>query len=277
MDLTEQIQYSTVRIETTTIKKTIKTGTGYFFRFLDNGNEYIPAIITNKHVLEDGQKISIWLHLRDYSRNILKESLNVEIDNISNYCIPHIDPNVDLSIILITPIIDQLKLDGKLNNRSIYFAGLSRNLLPTDQDLNDFLAFEEIIMVGYPNGIWDKVNNMPIIRKGITATNINIDYNGKSEFLIDAACFPGSSGSPVFLYNTGSYRTKNNNYYAGTDRIKLLGTLYAGPQHKIKGKMIKLTDEEIPMVVIPNNLGFVIKSREILFFDSIFEKLKNQK
>jgi len=31
------------------------------------------------------------------------------------------------------------------------------------------------------------------------------------------------------------------------------------------------------MVVIPNNLGFVIKSREILFFDSIFEKLKNQK
>lgn len=37
-------------------------------------------------------------------------------------------------------------------------------------------------------------------RRGITATNINFDYNGKKEFVIDAACFPGSSGFPVFIW-----------------------------------------------------------------------------
>ncbi len=44
-------------------------------------------------------------------------------------------------------------------------------------------------MIGYPNGIWDEANNMPIIRRGITATHPNFNYNGKPEFMIDAACF----------------------------------------------------------------------------------------
>lgn len=60
-------------------------------------------------------------------------------------------------------------------------------------------------MIGYPNGLWDSQNNLPIIRRGITATSVKKDYNGKKEFLIDAAVFPGSSGSPVFIFNEGSY------------------------------------------------------------------------
>lgn len=52
-------------------------------------------------------------------------------------------------------------------------------------------------MVGYPDGIWDEFNNQPIVRRGITATHPKNDFNGKGEFLIDAVCFPGSSGSPV--------------------------------------------------------------------------------
>ena len=54
-------------------------------------------------------------------------------------------------------------------------------------------------MIGYPDGIWDSVNNLPVIRKGITATHPHISWNGKTEFLTDIASFPGSSGSPYFL------------------------------------------------------------------------------
>ncbi len=60
-------------------------------------------------------------------------------------------------------------------------------------------------MVGYPVGLWDSVNNMPILRRGSTATLLDWTYEGRQEFVIDAACFPGSSGSPVFKYTVGDY------------------------------------------------------------------------
>jgi len=63
-------------------------------------------------------------------------------------------------------------------------------------------------MVGYPIGLWDEKNNYPIFRKGITATHPANDYNGKSEFMIDAACFPGSSGSPVYIIDELNYVDK---------------------------------------------------------------------
>ena len=54
----------------------------------------------------------------------------------------------------------------------------------------------------------DEVNNKPVVRKGITATDIRLDYNGRKEFLIDAACFHGSSGSPVFLRKMGPIKRR---------------------------------------------------------------------
>lgn len=66
-------------------------------------------------------------------------------------------------------------------------------------------------MIGYPNGLWDSVNNMPIVRRGTMATNISLNHNDKREFVIDAACFPGSSGSPVVLFNKGGYADKKGN------------------------------------------------------------------
>jgi len=44
-------------------------------------------------------------------------------------------------------------------------------------------------MIGYPSGLWDTKNNLPIVRKGITATTPYFDYNGKREFLVDIAAF----------------------------------------------------------------------------------------
>jgi len=56
--------------------------------------------------------------------------------------------------------------------------------------------------------------------------------------MIDAACFPGSSGSPVFLYNTGGWATRSGTSLWVGIRIKLLGLLYAGPVHTIEGEII---------------------------------------
>src|SRR5439155_8993915 len=66
-------------------------------------------------------------------------------------------------------------------------------------DLTAFDAVEDIVMVGYPSGLWDSTNNYPLVRRGITASHPGIDFEGKPQIAIDMACFEGSSGSPVLL------------------------------------------------------------------------------
>jgi hypothetical protein len=131
-------------------------------------------------------------------------------------------------------------------------------------------------MIGYPNGIWDQANNLPIVRKGITATNPMHNYNGLPIFVIDCACFPGSSGSPVLIANFGSYSNANGGVVLGS-RLIFLGVLYAGPQHSAAGEIqiIDVPLQQTPIILshIPNNLGFVVKSQKILDFKPIFKSL----
>jgi hypothetical protein len=150
------------------------------------------------------------------------------------------------------------------------------SLIPTEEELAALTAIEDVIMIGYPNGLWDEKNNMPIVRRGITATHPNLDYNGSKEFMINAACFPGSSGSPVLLFNFGSYSTKSTEIVIGA-RIKLLGILYAGPQHTATGEIeivnVPTQQKAIAFSRIPNNLGLVIKSSRLSEFDAILKSM----
>ena len=55
----------------------------------------------------------------------------------------------------------------------------------------------DILVVGYPNGFYDKHSKFPIIKSGIVASKWRSKFNNKPYFLIDAKLFPGSSGSLV--------------------------------------------------------------------------------
>ena len=151
---------------------------------------------------------------------------------------------------------------------------MDEKLLPTATDLANLIAIEEVVMVGYPNGIWDHVNNMPVFRRGVTATHPNADYCGRKEFMIDAACFPGSSGSPVLLYNLGNYSDRKGNTIIGS-RLKLLGVLYAGPQHTATGEIaiqtIPTVSKPVAISRIPNNLGLIIKAERLKDFEAILQ------
>jgi hypothetical protein len=85
-------------------------------------------------------------------------------------------------------------------------------------------ALEEVVFIGYPNGIWDEINFLPITRRGTTATPMAVNFGGKKQFVIDASVFPGSSGSPVFLFNKGMYSDRQGNPNFG-NRIAFVGIL----------------------------------------------------
>jgi hypothetical protein len=116
--------------------------------------------------------------------------------------------------------------------------------------------------------LWDEANNLPLIRRGVSASHPAIDFvvDGVPTMVIDAACFPGSSGSPVFLHNFGTFADKKGNTNLGT-RTMLLGVLFAGPTMQTDGKIairtIPTADEPVAEIKVMLNLGYIVKAREI--------------
>jgi hypothetical protein len=63
----------------------------------------------------------------------------------------------------------------------------------------------------------------------------------------------------------------------GGIRVKLLGALYAGPQHtateEIRTVNVPTQDRPVAISRIPNNLGLVIKAERLLEFDDVLRPL----
>lgn len=266
LSITEQLAYSTVRIETDT-----GTGTGFFYRFsVQESGWHIPAIVTNKHVV-DGTSKGKFLISRAQTDGLpdLKHHETFAFGDFPKLWTLHPSKDIDLCAMPIAPILAKAR-EAKI---PLFYRSIDSTLIPKPAELEELNPVEDITMVGYPNGLWDRVHNMPIFRRGITATHPKLDWNGNPEFLIDAACFPGSSGSPVFLLNEGGYFTKQG-FNLGGVRIKLLGILYAGPQHTVEGEIKIVTvptqNKPIALSTIPNNLGIVIRATALLEFDALF-------
>ena len=261
----DQLAYATVRIECDITNGT-STGTGFVFRFCQEGNSYVPAIVTNRHVVQGGTTGRFHMHLAAGPDVLPSNHMRFDVPDFGNQWIGHPDPDVDLCVMPIAPLMQSSKQQG----HELFFKSLGEELIPVEPELAELLAIEEIVMVGYPNGIWDHVNNMPVFRRGITATHPNTDYRGKKEFIIDAACFPGSSGSPVLLYNPSGYTDRRGNTILKL-RIKLLGVLFALTAYTAEGKIVikevPTVAKPVPISPIPNNLGLIIKADRLKEFD----------
>ena len=270
--ITDQLMYCTVRIETDQ-----GVGTGFRFDFpLGDPSEKktVPCLVTNKHVVKGATEAKFHFHGTIVTSDKIipsSDKLILELKDIENRVILHPKEEIDLCVIPFVPIIKELEEYKK----TPFMISLNKTLIPTEEDLKKLSAVEDVLMVGYPTGLYDSVNNFPIFRKGITSTHPAIDFNGKPEFMIDAACFPGSSGSPVFIYNAGIYSVGHNNIVAG-GRLLFLGILHSGPQMTVEGKIVT---KDIPTQLTPFsqsnvmlNLGYVIKASQLDAFRIHFEK-----
>ena len=85
---------------------------------------------------------------------------------------------------------------------------------------------EPVSIVGFPFGI-SAAGKFPIWKTGHIASDIDLDYNAKPVFLVDATTRPGMSGSPVFARRMGGHRSSNAMWNLGGNAVRFLG-VYSG-------------------------------------------------
>lgn len=171
MQLSEQLIYCTTKIINIIDETKIATGTGFFMNFNENLEKGTcqPVIITNKHVVKDAKKIIFSVCRADENNNPLdQQKFTITLDEFK--IINHPDNDVDLCAIPIASL-DSYSQEYKVR---LYRGKLGTDLIINEDEVKDCSAMEDIIMIGYPNGLEDSYNNKPIIRKGITSIE-NID------------------------------------------------------------------------------------------------------
>ncbi len=259
--------YTTVRLQTFKNNQHVGSGTGFFWHTLFEDGASVISIVTNKHVIGDSDAVSASCHLGTEtgrpSGKIHPFAVSVQLDDL----VQHPDPEVDLCAIGLSAIKAECQQAGV----SLFYMTLGAEHVPSEEEWRKFDSIEEVLMLGCPNGLFDEVNNLPIARRGITATPLpTYSYNGKAEFLVDMACFPGSSGSPIFIYpSKEAARSPSTN--GRIPYFFLVGILHAGPTISQTGAIVLAEQPKVNLESMMH-LGLAIRSPAMLELDRVIRE-----
>ncbi|MDN5511535.1 trypsin-like peptidase domain-containing protein [Acinetobacter sp.] len=263
--MAEQLFYLTLKINTSNANGEIGSGTGFIFSYKStvNPESHYLFLVTNKHVIENTVLGSIVLHLSENNQPKVGETFTLHLDNPQwqNMWFGHPDANIDIAICPFVPLINSVE---QSSGKRPFFTTVSNDMIPTEAVLNGLDAVENITFVGYPNGIWDSYHNLPIIRKGTTATPLQIDFENEPKFLIDASVFGGSSGSPVFIFNEGLYFNKQGSITVSQGgRFYFLGVIAA--------VYLKNNLTDVISIPIPTSVKSMVKYQEMIDLGIVFK------
>lgn len=259
--------YCTVRLNGIINDQIVSTGTGFFYFFNDDftdddgninedGKAYL-GVVTNKHVIENMEEIAFYFSVTSPDNDNLEQEM-VRLNINHSTVIHHPEHDVDLCVIL----TDQLLKILKQKNKQIHLYPVRKTIRIDEKKLATLNTIQELLMIGYPNGIWDNVNNLPIMRTGINATPLTSNYLGKECFAVDIATYRGSSGSPVFIYNKTSY-VENREIKFGTQFY------FVGIIAEAHLKSDRLTDELSTEEML--HIGIAIKAHKLDIFEELIK------
>lgn len=274
--LAQQLLFSTVRITEDASPEGQSIGTGFVFAHeSETVGEGRAAffVVTNRHVVEDADEGSLIFIKNDGSGNPqVGQGVQVPILKFEDHWHFHPNPNVDIAVMPLQPLMShQEEPDWPTFGELTFVAPVRSQHVATPASIDNLDAIEEVFFIGYPDGLYDKVNLTPVVRRGITATPVQLDFEGQPAFLVDAAVFPGSSGSPVFAASSYWRVDAEGNPVFTYSRAMLLGVIAeyfnALKDHEVEWKPIpEATQEELPVFTTKQalNLGLVYKASTVV-------------
>lgn len=255
----QHLFFSTVKIRTISGAQE-GSGTGFFFA--SRGENAVPFIVTNKHVVKGTQTAYLTFTKMKDDKPVMGDTVEIKIDEEmwQSFWFGHPDPEIDIAVFPLGPVLDAILAQF---GAEVFLKVIDDTMIPNHEALDKLDALEPVTFVGYPNGLWDSKNFIPVVRKGITATPLQIDFEGKPTFLIDASVFGGSSGSPVFIAESGAIPFNNQGDITIGRRFLFIGVIAA---------VYKRTEfNEVTAIPIPTALRHVVKHDEILDLGVVYK------
>lgn len=254
-----QMLFGSVRIVTGEDEDGI--GTGFFFRYGSPGEQKVLTLVTSHHVVAEASRCRFQMHETVPGGGARLSSFWVNLTVDSRSWIRH--PTEDLCVIPIDPA----SLRG-VHDEAPFLRCLEERHLPTEENFKRLFSLEDVTIVGYPFGVWDSLNNLPILRRGTTATDPEIDYEGQPHGLVDIAAFPGCSGAPVMILNDGFWSDSEGIQGGNGGRLILLGILTDSMTESHSGvieiKPIEYTLREVASTAVHVHLGRYVKARALI-------------
>lgn len=251
----EQLFFVTVRIESEKLddagNRAIEISTGFIVTYSWAPGKRGDFLVTSRHAIKDAISGRFFFTRAVKGQPALGETYNIVVEDFENRWFVSDATDVDMAIMPLAWILREFTKRGW----EVYYRSISEDMSVSGRkNEHDLDAIEEVIFMGYPSGIFDAKNFIPVARRGVTATPLNVDYGGQPQFLIDASVFPGSSGSPVFIVDKGSYTDRKGNIKLGS-RVVFLGM--------VSGLMAQREINRLHMDGVTDTLPFISTERVI--------------
>lgn len=254
VSMSEFMMYSTVKL----VSENGSSGTGFFFHF-EIDDKIIPMLVTNKHVVSNDKtaQMSFSVHL---GGNGIDSGKNYDTKTVLPWIF---HPTHDICVTPIAPIMEEVCASS---GDEMFYTPLTEDLIYNNEFLKQLSALEAVTMVGYPRGLSDELHNFPIFRRGYTAAHPGFNFNEEGKGLVDIACFPGSSGSPIFILDETTHYDKPKNAISVGSRLIFLGVLHAGPTINADGEIVTMEIPTRTKTSVMMNLGYYVKANTLLDF-----------
>ncbi|WP_419944277.1 trypsin-like peptidase domain-containing protein [Candidatus Poriferisodalis sp.] len=232
--------------------------TAFFYNQLESKNGNGPQwrtvietwLVTNRHALlhpsaqNETPASLITFNLREYTDAGTLKWVPIELgsDEWIDRALFHPDPFVDIAAIRMSDLIAE-GVEAGANYMSTWMLSAENFAGQNNIDVN---TASDVLVVGYPEGFYDKTNVFPIIKSGVVASRWGMHFGGNPYFLIDAKLFPGSSGSLVISKPTDTVMKNGRMLYSQEKQFALLGVFsgtyqYAEPPVQVGNLSISVT------------------------------------
>lgn len=187
----EKLISSTVKITNNRTDNRIMQGTGFFYE-IEIDNKIELAIVTNAHVAEKCK--SILFTIRESINKLPSYSQFTDVTFNNPHWVFH--PKQDLAMLVITGMKETFT---KNTGAELYTNSFDESSIIDSSKANMVNIFQEVYMIGYPDGKIDNYNLIPVVRKGICATPFKLNLENTPTYAVDIPIYAGSSGSPIVL------------------------------------------------------------------------------